>query len=102
MGYGQVKGRRPFERASKIAHAEILNNPDVQAFVSGCVLPSPPETGQLDALQKAVPDAERRIRSVIAVDGGMTEVPVRKEFPSASFSFMTFGPLLLDLRDLKE
>ena len=24
MGYSQAKGRRPFERASKIAHAEIL------------------------------------------------------------------------------
>lgn len=102
MGYGRVKGRKPFERASKIAHVEILNNPDVQNFVNGCVLPSPPETERLEALLLPVPQAERRIRSVIAVDGGMTEVPVRKEFPSASFTFMTFGPLLLDLRDLKE
>jgi hypothetical protein len=32
----------------------------------------------------------------------MTEAPVRKEFPSASIAFMTFGPLLLDLKDLRE
>jgi hypothetical protein len=102
VGYSQIKGRRPFERASKIAHAEILNNPDVQAFVSCCVLPSAPASGALDALQQAVPEVEPRIRSVIAVDGGMTEVPVRQEFPSACFSFMTFGPLYLELRDLKE
>ena len=102
MGYGQVKGRKPFERASKIAHAEILNNPDVREFVAHCVLPSAPDQGHLEALQQRVPDVETRIRSVIAVDGGMTDVPVRKEFPSASFTFMTFGPLWLELRDLQE
>lgn len=102
MGYSQVKGRKPFERASKIAHAEILNNPDVREFVAHCVLPSAPDQGHLEALQRRVPEAETRIRSVIAVDGGMTEVPVRKEFPSAAFAFMTFGPLWLELRDLQE
>lgn len=102
MGYSQVKGRKPFERASKIAHTEILNNPEVQAFVSNCTLPSAPETQQIDDWQKPLPDAEPRIRSVIAVDGGMTDAPVRKEFPSASITFMTFGPLLLDLKDLRE
>jgi len=102
MGYGQDKGRKPFERASKIAHAEILNNPEVQAFVSGCTLPSAPENRQLENLQKPIPETEFRVRSVIAVDGGMTEAAVRKEFPSASIAFMTFGPLLLDLKDLRE
>jgi hypothetical protein len=102
VGYSQVKGRKPFERASKIAHTEILNNPEVQAFVSTCTLPSAPETRQLDHWQKPLPDVPSRIRSVIAVDGGMTEAPVRKEFPSASIAFMTFGPLLLDLKDLRD
>ena len=102
MAYGQIKGRKPFERASKIAHTEILNNPDVQAFVAGCTLPSAPPGAQLGALQKPLPEAEKRIRAVIAVDGGMTEVAVRKEFPSASVTYMTFGPLLLKLEDLEE
>lgn len=101
MGYGQVKGRKPFERASKIAHTEILNNPDVQAFVSGCTLPSAPPGAQLEALQKPLPQAERRVTAVIAVDGGFTEVAVRKEYPSASVAFMTFGPLMLKLEDLQ-
>jgi NurA domain len=100
MGYAQFKGRKPFERASKIAHSEILNNPDVQAFVEGCTIPSEPEGGELEHLQKPLPKATPRIETVIAVDGGMTEAAVRREFPSASITFMTFGPLLLDLKDL--
>lgn len=101
MAYGKIQGRKPFERASKIAHTEILNNPDVQEFVNGCTLPSAPPGAQLAALQKPIPSAERRIQSVIAVDGGMTEVSVRKAFPSASVAFLTFGPLMLDLKDLE-
>jgi hypothetical protein len=100
MGYSQFKGRKPFERASKIAHSEILNNPDVQAFVGGCTLPSEPEGGQIETLQQPLPAVEGKITSVIAIDGGMSEAAVRKEFPSASITFMTFGPLMLDLKDL--
>jgi hypothetical protein len=101
MAYSQVKGRRPFERASKIAHAEILNNPAVQQFVQGCTLPAAPAQGQLDKLLVQLPPGDGRVTTIIAVDGGSTEVSVRKEFPSASISFMTFGPLLLTLSDLK-
>jgi NurA domain len=102
MGYGQIKGRKPFERASKIAHAEILNNPDVQEFVDGCTLPSAPDGSQIEELQKPLPFSCKRVAHVIAVDGGMTEVAVRREFPSASMAFMTFGPLTLALSDLTE
>jgi hypothetical protein len=102
MAYGQVKGRRPFERASKIAHAEILNNPVVREFVQGCTLPAAPPGAQLDGLLQQLPSGDGRVTTIIAVDGGSTEVPVRKEFPSASIAFMTFGPLLLTLSDLKE
>ena len=102
MAYSQIKGRKPFERASKIAHTDILNNPDVQEFVKACTLPSVPEGSQIESLQKPLPAAENRIEHVIAVDGGMTEVAVRKEFPTASMTFMTFGPLTLTLADLTE
>jgi len=100
MGYSQSKGRKPFERASKIAHTHILNAPDVQKFIETCVLPAPPDADDLATLQQPLPKAERQIQHVIAVDGGMTEVSVRKEFPSASITFMTFGPLTLSLDDL--
>jgi hypothetical protein len=102
VGYGQIKGRKPFERASKIAHTTILNSPDVREFVETCTLPSAPEGPQLETLQRPLPIGEERIEHVIAVDGGMTEVVVRKEFPSAFMAFMTFGPLTLTLSDLTE
>src|SRR5262245_36685401 len=102
MAYSQVKGRRPFERASKIAHAEILNNPVVQEFVQGCTVPSTPAGASLASLLQMLPPGDGRVTTIIAVDGGSTEVPVRKEFPSASIAFMTFGPLLLSLQDLAE
>ena len=35
MGYSS-KGRKPIERASKIAHGEIINNPNVVAFLKAC------------------------------------------------------------------
>lgn len=102
MAYSQVKGRRPFERASKIAHTEILNNPVVQEFVAGCTLPAAPQQGQLASLLQDLPAGDGRVTTIIAIDGGSTEQPVRKEFPSASIAFMTFGPLLLTLSDLEE
>ncbi len=102
MGYSQSKGRRPFERASKIAHAEVLNNPLVQEFVKGCALPAPPDRVDLQANLQPIPAGTGKVKNVVAVDGGMTEVAVRKEFPSASIVFMTFGPLLLSLADLAD
>ena len=63
--------------------------------------PSAPDSDQLEGLQTPLPKSDTRIRCVIAVDGGLTEVAVREEFPSASIAFMTFGPLLLDLKDLE-
>jgi len=102
LGYSQSKGRRPFERASKIAHTEVLNNPVVQEFVKGCGLPDAPDRGDLQANVQDIPSGTGCVKNVVAVDGGMTEVPVRKEFPSASIAFMTFGPLLLSLEYLAE
>jgi hypothetical protein len=98
--YWQARGRRPFERASKIAHAEIINNPLVQQFVEGCQVPAPPPAADLKKKVISLPDGSNRISSVIAIDGGLSETWVRDEFPSASIAFLTFGPLLLHLEDL--
>jgi hypothetical protein len=102
VAYGQAKGRRPFERASKIAHAEVLNNPVVRDFVGGCVLPAAPDAPALQERLEAIPAGDGRVKTVIAIDGGMTEVPVRKEFPSASIAFITMGPLMFLLQDLAD
>lgn len=102
MGYSNSRGRKPFERASKVGHSEIINDPEVIAFVDACVLPAPPDNSSLDGLLDRVPDSSDRITTVIAIDGGMTETYVRAEFPSASIAFVALGPLLLRLEDLEE
>lgn len=101
MGYSS-KGRKPIERASKIAHAEIINNPTVRAYLQGCTLPSAPEPVNLAPYLHPVESVDTRgVRAVIAIDGGFTETYVREEFPAASIAFFTFGPLLFKLADLR-
>lgn len=102
MPYQKIRGRRPFERASKIAHVEIMNNPAVRAFVHDCQLPAPPGEAELTSRLVEIPPASDRLQTVIAVDGGMTETWIRDEYPSASVTFFTLGPLLLRLEDLAD
>lgn len=103
MAYASVRGRKPMERASKIAHAEVISNPAVKAFLARCSIPHAAESATIDSLLAPIPEPDRRrIRAVIAIDGGFTEVPVRDEFPSATITFFTFGPLLLQLSHLAE
>ena len=102
MGYSSSRGRKPFERASKVGHSEIINDPAVIDFVDACVLPGPPKTGVLDSFLENIPLGTDRITTVIAIDGGMTETYVRAEFPSAAIGFLALGPLLLRLEDLAD
>lgn len=101
MGYS-TKGRKPIERASKIAHTEIIKNPEVQAYVDQCFIPNPPENSEVKTLIRPLPQVNTsHISAVIAIDGGYTETFVRDDFPSASIVFYTFGPLLFELGDLR-
>jgi hypothetical protein len=103
MAYTSLRGRKPVERASKISHTEIINSPDVKALLGKCAIPKPAESSILDDLtQDVLPPAEHRIRHVVAVDGGYRETSVREDFPSASITFFTFGPLLFKLADLRD
>lgn len=101
MAYSS-KGRKPIERASKIAHGEIINNPQVVAFLKGCVRPSAPAPVDLTPyLHTPGPVSTEAIRAVIAIDGGCTETYIQEGFPSSSITFFTFGPLLFKLADLR-
>jgi hypothetical protein len=102
VAYGSVAGRKPFERASKIAHSQIINDRQVIDFLEHSELPTPPEPTELKAYVEEIPAESGRLQAVIAIDGGMTETFVRSEFPSASIGFITMGPLLLRLEDLSE
>jgi hypothetical protein len=103
MAYSSPRGRKPFERASKISHAEIINNQKVQDYLAGCSIPRAASGEVVAARAVAVPPPiDDRIRVVVAIDGGYTETPIRREFPSASIAFFTLGPLLFKLEDLEE
>lgn len=101
MGYAS-KGRKPIERASKIAHVEIIKNPDVQVYLDKCTLPSIPDAVSLEPLLSDLPAIDpAEVSVIIAIDGGYTETYVREDYPSASIVFFTFGPLLFNLQDLR-
>jgi hypothetical protein len=103
MAYSSIRGRKPAERASKISHSEIISNAAVQDLLAECTIPRPADRGTVADLAQAVPPpVDQRIRFVVAVDGGYREASVRDEFPSASITFFTFGPLLFKLSDLRD
>lgn len=94
-------GRKPFERASKISHAQIINNPAVQALLTRCRLPAPTSPNEVEQSLIVVPEqVPSHIDKVVAVDGSLSEASVRPEYPSAAITFFTTGPLLFGLRDL--
>lgn len=102
MGYSGSSGRKPFERASKISHAEIIRSPKVADYLADCEVPSgAPPLAVTSHVQSVAAATDSRLTTVVAVDGGYTEVSVRDDFPSATIAFFTFGPLLFSLADLK-
>jgi len=101
MAYTSLRGRKPLERASKISHTSVINNPQVQEFISQCAIPRAAERSVISSmLQDMSVPAEPRVRAVVAVDGSYREVSVRDEFPSAAITFFAFGPLLFRLEEL--
>ncbi len=103
MAYSSLHGRKPMERASKITHASVITNATVQALLGRCSVPRPAEAHTLDEISHDMPLSDTDlIRVIVAVDGSMREVPVREEFPSATITFFTFGPLLFKLEALRE
>lgn len=103
MAYSTIRGRKPAERASKISHAEIINNPAVKDLLSQCTVPKPADKAVVQELAQGIPELEdQQIKHVVAIDGGYREAAVREEFPSAAITFFTFGPLLFKLEDLRQ
>lgn len=102
MGY-KDKGSKPFEFASKSAHTHIINDLEVTKFLKKCDLPK--SSDQVNFNEKLVFELEtiknNPIRNVIAVDGGATNVPVKRAFPSSTISFFQFGVLSFKLEDLE-
>jgi len=104
LSYGNAFSNKPFERASKTAHTQIINDPDVKSFISSCHLP--PLLGEIDKndlkLNTLSDIASKPIKHYFAIDGGYSNVVVRPQFPSATFAFFQFGALYFSGKDLAE
>lgn len=104
MSYNS-KGNRPFEWASKSQHSHVINDPYVQSLLKRCKFPSTNDEAANDVKKYAFDidtSFHRNITTIIAVDGGYTEVTVRKNYPSSKIAFFQFGGLEFSLDDLKK
>ena len=104
MSYSNKYSNKPFERASKTAHTNIINDPDVMRFISSCSFP--PLADEIDyddfSLSTLNESLINPIKYIFAIDGGYTNEIVRHQFPSATFAFFQFGALLFSYKDLVE
>lgn len=102
MSYSSSKNR-PFEWASKSQHTHIIKDSAVIEILKRCKFPSNQEDS-IDDIKKNIIDLKAGnysdIRQIVTIDGGYTEVEVRKGYPSSKVSFFQFGALLFSLADL--
>ncbi|MCT4705398.1 hypothetical protein MUA03_05645 [Enterobacteriaceae bacterium H16N7] len=102
MSYS-AKKNRPFEWASKSQHTHVVNDPEVTRILANCKFPSTQndvaeDIGLLSFQLES--GLQSTIRQIIAIDGGYSDVEVKKPFPSSRVSFFQFGALLFKFQDL--
>ena len=102
MSYGNDYSNKPFERASKTAHTNIINDVEVQSFLSNCKIP--PYQDDVDDSDIDIHMLEdlshNPIKNIIAIDGGYTNVFLKEAFPSSTIAFFQFGALFFKHQDL--
>ena len=102
MAYSSKNGRKPMEIASKTSHSHIIRHALVQEFLQSCNIPQPADSEVVGLqLVPVEPPVEDRIRLVITIDGGFTEVSIQERFPSSTYTFYNFGGLLFEKADLQ-
>ena len=95
----------PYENqyGSKTAHSDVVQNPDVQAFLQQCLPlrePSDAEAQSFADLFEPVPDesdAEAPINFVLASDGSPYVSSIDKRIPSIQVCYLKFSTILLEM-----
>ncbi len=103
MSYTSRNGRRPNEYASKSSHGYIIRDPEVSEFLDKCDLPKTAEDVDVPnnlQFELEIPAVDP-IKHIIAIDGGRSEVFVKKDFPSSTLAFFQFGALIFKVEDLE-
>jgi len=103
MSYISRKGRRPQEYASKASHSDIINDKSVKIFLDKCNLPKTADEVNFDIINSVHVENIKTnpIKYFIAIDGGYSEVSVKKSFPSSQITFFQFGALIFSVSDLE-
>jgi len=91
------------EQASKSSHHNVINDGEVQRFLSKCALPRSAADVALNqhVLLDYEPVLANPVGHIVAVDSGFQEVPVQKNFPSSTLCFFQFGALMFSVADLE-
>ena len=103
MAYSS-NGPRPFERASKASHGDIIKNKYLQDFLSNCEMPKTKDDlkdFKFD-FSEVITSEMNPIKHIIAIDGGSTQITVRERFPSTIITFYQLGALIFNTTDLNE
>jgi len=81
MAYSS-KGKKPIEWASKINHTHIINDEYIKEYIQNCNLPKDAYDIKLDKtlVYDLINIENNPIKNIIAIDGGYTEVMVKKNF----------------------
>ena len=103
MAYGGT-GKRPMEYASKSSHSNIIKNENVIEFLKTCITPKtakdlekiPFKFTEINKIE------ENPINTIVTIDGGYTEVPIKDSFPSSKITFFQFGSLMFTMEDLEK
>lgn len=97
------QGNRPSEFASKSAHGFVIRDATVQTFLDSCIIPDKSNLTNV-ALNsiKMEKIACNPINFIITIDGGYTEVSVKKDFPSSQLAFFQIGALIFKVEDLED
>jgi hypothetical protein len=102
MSYGNEYSYKPFEKASKTGHTNIINDPEVKEFLSRCKIPPFKDDVDGEDIQNIFLEdtGDNPIKNIITIDGGYTNVVVKEEFPSSTIAFFQFGALFFKYNDL--
>ncbi|WP_120164859.1 hypothetical protein, partial [Listeria monocytogenes] len=105
MAYTSKEGRKRNEHASRVSHSRIIQNPVIQELLQKVSLPKNIDEIDFSNIHFEEISKKEMFEFIIAIDGGYSEVSIKKNFPSSSLSFFQFGAVLLrrdDLINLKE
>lgn len=83
----------------RTSHIDIVDNPDVKAFLNNCNYMREPTGSEMNDIVNhfvTIPEAEYDLpQKVISIDGSNYEASVRKELPFTRVGFVKISNLLI-------